>query len=122
MSRMMLHGLGDCAPELNCGCLRIVEKPCAECERLRGVVHAQKVALDGYREEVERLQGGSIVNRDNEEIIKFAIIGTWLVEVLDHCTCGTGGTSYSHEPYCGYEPIIDLSTLEGFKELKEANE
>ena len=30
------------------------ESPCAECERLRGVVHTQRVAIDGYREEVER--------------------------------------------------------------------
>ena len=28
----------------------VSEAPCAECERLRGVVHAQRVALDGYRE------------------------------------------------------------------------
>ena len=54
---------------------------------------------------------------------KFAIIGTWLVEALDHCTCGTGGKNlYPHEAYCGYEPVVDLSTLEGFKELREANE
>ena len=41
MSRMMLHGLGDCTPEHNCGCLNqlpIDEKPCAECERLSAAV------------------------------------------------------------------------------------
>ena len=59
---------------------------------------------------------------DTEDIIKFAIIGTWLVEVLDRCTCGTGGTLYPHEQYCGCEPVVDLSTLEGFKKLKHSNE
>ena len=41
MSRMMLHGLGDCTPEHNCGCLtRTMTTPngvpitvCAECHR-----------------------------------------------------------------------------------------
>ena len=53
---------------------------------------------------------------------RFIIMGTWLVEVLDYCTCGAGGDSYSHEQYCGYEPMVDLSDLEGFKELREAHE
>ena len=39
----------------------VSESPCAECERLRGVVHTQRVALDGYREEVERLRAEPIV-------------------------------------------------------------
>lgn len=49
MSRMMLHGLGDCTPEHNCGCLtRPKTTPngvpitvCAECHREhpRGVRH-----------------------------------------------------------------------------------
>lgn len=39
----------------------VSESPCAECERLRGVVHTQGVALDGYREEVERLRAEPIV-------------------------------------------------------------
>ena len=34
----------------------VSESPCTECERLRGIIHAQKVAIDGYREEVERLR------------------------------------------------------------------
>ena len=34
----------------------VSESPCAECERLRGVVHTQGVALDCYREELERLR------------------------------------------------------------------
>lgn len=34
----------------------VSESPCTECERLRAVVHTQGVALDGYREEVERLR------------------------------------------------------------------
>lgn len=41
----------------------VSESPCAECERLRGVNHAQKVAIDGYREEVERLRDGLAVVR-----------------------------------------------------------
>ena len=39
----------------------VSESPCAECERLRGVVHTQGVAIDGYREEVERLRAEPIV-------------------------------------------------------------
>ena len=39
----------------------VSEAPCAECERLRGVVHAQKIAIDGYREEAERLRAEPIV-------------------------------------------------------------
>ena len=50
---------------------------------------------------------------------RFIIMGTWLVETLDYCNCDA---SYSHEQYCGYEPVVDLSTLEGFKELREENE
>ena len=41
----------------------VSESPCAECERLRGVVHAQGVALDGYHEEVERLRYGQPIVR-----------------------------------------------------------
>ena len=39
----------------------VSESPCAECERLRGVVHTQRVAIDGYREELERLRAEPIV-------------------------------------------------------------
>ena len=39
----------------------VSESPCRECERLRGIIHAQKVAIDGYREEVERLRAAPIV-------------------------------------------------------------
>ena len=39
----------------------VSESPCAECGRLRGVVRTQRVALDGYREEVERLRAEPIV-------------------------------------------------------------
>lgn len=41
----------------------VSESPCAECERLRGVNHAQGVALDGYREEVERLRAAEPIVR-----------------------------------------------------------
>ena len=39
------------------------------------------------------------------------IVGTWLVEVTDGCTCGSPG---NHERGCGMEPIVDLATLEGW--------
>ena len=41
----------------------VSESPCTECERLRGVVHTQGVALDGYREEVERLRAAEPIVR-----------------------------------------------------------
>ena len=41
----------------------VSESPCAECGRLRGVVHAQRVAIDGYREEVERLRAAEPIVR-----------------------------------------------------------
>ena len=41
----------------------VSESPCTECERLRAVVHAQKVAIDGYREEVERLRAAEPIVR-----------------------------------------------------------
>ena len=34
----------------------VSESPCTECERLRGIVHTQEIAINGYREEVERLR------------------------------------------------------------------
>lgn len=57
-----------------------------------------------------------------DEPTKYVIMGTWLVEETDTCNCGAAGNLYPHEQYCGYEPVIDLSTLEGFKELKESHE
>lgn len=39
----------------------VSESPCAECERLRGVNHHQGVAIDFYREEVERLRAEPVV-------------------------------------------------------------
>ena len=41
----------------------VSESPCTECERLRGIIHAQKVAIDGYREEVERLRAAEPIVR-----------------------------------------------------------
>lgn len=35
----------------------VSESPCAECERLRGVIRELKFAIDCYREELERLAG-----------------------------------------------------------------
>ena len=41
----------------------VSESPCAECGWLQGVIQAQGVALDGYREEVERLRGAEPIVR-----------------------------------------------------------
>ena len=41
----------------------VSEAPCAECERLRGVVRTQGVAINGYREEVERLRAAEPIVR-----------------------------------------------------------
>ena len=84
--------------------------------------YMHKTMLTGQRviEEAIRTYANSLhwIN-DNP---RFIIMGTWLVETLDYCNCGTDDASYLHEQYCGYEPLVDLSTLEGFKELREANE
>lgn len=45
---------------------------------------------------------------------KMKIEGTWLVESTGCCTCCAGGDGlYGHEPGCGWEPVIDLSTIPG---------
>lgn len=41
---------------------------------------------------------------------EFRVVGTWLVEVVDECTCGCGGP-VPHEPGCGMEPVVDLARL-----------
>ena len=41
----------------------VSESPCAECERLRGVVQTQGVVLDGYLVEVERLRAAEPIVR-----------------------------------------------------------
>lgn len=41
----------------------------------------------------------------------YKVVGTWLVEVVDDCTCGTNGLPYGHEPGCGTDPVVDLSRL-----------
>ncbi|WP_159795719.1 hypothetical protein [Puerhibacterium puerhi] len=53
--------------------------------------------------------------------VEWRIEGTWLVEVANEHTCGTGphGHYGAHEPGCGLVPIQDLSQLDGFAELLE---
>lgn len=41
-----------------------------------------------------------------------AIVNGWLVQRVDICTCGTGGTGYGHEPGCGFEPLITIDNIE----------
>lgn len=52
------------------------------------------------------------------------IVGTWLAQVHNHCTCGVGPNGYygAHENGCGLTPEVDLSTLDGWAEtvLSEA--
>lgn len=52
---------------------------------------------------------------------QLVVMGTWLVEPVDGCTCGAGPGGYygAHEPQCGYEPVVDLSTLPGFAALTQ---
>ena len=49
---------------------------------------------------------------------RMRIIGTWLVEEVDECTGGACGLGYGHEPGCGQEPIVDLSTLPGWEDWR----
>ena len=50
------------------------------------------------------------------------IINGWLCEVWNGCTCGAGpGTpGDTHEPGCGLEPIVELSTLDGWPDTAQA--
>lgn len=41
----------------------------------------------------------------------YAVIGEWLVQEADGCTC-YGGGPYGHEPGCGYEPVAKISEIE----------
>lgn len=38
----------------------------------------------------------------------FEVVGDWLAEHVNTCTCGTGKLSYQHEPYCGLEQAARL--------------
>lgn len=41
------------------------------------------------------------------------VIGEWLVEQVDECTCGSIdiGVGIQHEPHCGWEPIEKIAAL-----------
>jgi hypothetical protein len=45
-----------------------------------------------------------------EETPKLRIDSGWLVEEVDHCTCGAGN-EYGHEPGCGLDPLMPVSEL-----------
>ena len=49
MSGMMMHGLGDCTPELNCGCM--AKPPDVLRERIADTVRAHRpgASIDAYR-------------------------------------------------------------------------
>lgn len=48
--------------------------------------------------------------------VRRRIEGTWLVKEVDGCTCngGTPEANGAHEPGCGLEPELHLSTLPGW--------
>jgi hypothetical protein len=50
--------------------------------------------------------------------VELRIDGHWLVEEVQHHTCGAGDV-YGHEPGCGLIPVVDLATLPGYAELPE---
>ena len=50
---------------------------------------------------------------------RWALYGLWLIEKTGGCTCG-GGKAEPHGPECGVEPIMNLSTLEGWEDLRKA--
>lgn len=43
--------------------------------------------------------------------------GTWLVEEVGGCTCGSPLGPYPHEPNCGLEPVVCLEALPGWGSL-----
>lgn len=42
---------------------------------------------------------------------RLAVMGDWLVQEVNQCTCGGGGYDLPHEPGCGFEPLIKLDEL-----------
>lgn len=40
------------------------------------------------------------------KVPQFDVVGDWLVEASDRCSCGGG--PYQHEPACGWEPVAQL--------------
>lgn len=52
----------------------------------------------------------------SDETHRLAIESGWLVEVVNHHTCGTGPNGYygAHEPGCGSIPICRVEDIEGF--------
>lgn len=47
------------------------------------------------------------------------ISGTWIVREVDYCNCagGTPESNGAHEPYCGQEPELDLTKLNGWEDM-----
>lgn len=71
---------------------------------------AQEIANAGYL----HTPGESTSQRD--EPAEQRIIGTWLAEKVDGCTCGPGPMG-EHEPGCGWEPVVDLTTVPGWESV-----
>lgn len=44
-------------------------------------------------------------------MVKFSIVGDWLVQQVNTCTCWGGDLHYGHEPGCGYEPLVKVEEL-----------
>ena len=61
---------------------------------------------DRLREQVESMRCAE----------RLSIMSGWLVYEVGEHTCGGYGpeSGYMHEPGCGYEPIVDLSKMEGW--------
>ena len=39
------------------------------------------------------------------------VLGEWLVQPADQCTCQGPGAHYGHQPGCGYEPLLRLDEV-----------
>ena len=50
---------------------------------------------------------------------KLFLHGSWLVEDVGECTCGSHGAYAACEPHCGVEPVGDLVGLPGWEGLVE---
>lgn len=54
--------------------------------------------------------------------VEYQIFGTWLSEKVNGCTCAPEPTLGQHEPHCGWESVVDLSTLPGWPTVPQDDE
>lgn len=86
MSGMMLHGLGDCTPELNCGCMVptiLHESPCGEVftSQEDATSHAYHCgACAGVLERIESELSAAALPKDAP--------GAWIRQALDNNAIG----------------------------------